>query len=117
MGPLLQLAACVVVVAVNDKGSGKGRSMLTGYYMGCELPGAIKNCAEIMKDADYGLLAMRSVPATGPTQEMKIAALEAQDKRAQWWNGERAEHVAAAKFFGDLAKQREDSLAKRAGAP
>ena len=66
-----------------------------GYYTGCELPGAVANCEEVMQQVEeYGraylgdLRPLRLMPPGGPTAEMKVTAIKAQlytDSQIKYW--------------------------------
>ena len=85
------------------------------YYTGCELPGAVKNCAKVMKDADTNTLTeMGSMPAAGPTLEIKMKALKEQDRISEW-AATVAEHEVGYKELEAMRQKLRDALAKRAG--
>jgi len=53
---------------------------LEPYYTGCELPGSIPDCTRIMESAPRhewpsSIVPLRNMPASGPTEEMKLAAI------------------------------------------
>jgi hypothetical protein len=57
---------------------------LEPYYTGRELAGAIPDCKRIMENATRhewpsSMVPLSMVPASGPTEEMKIAAIREQD--------------------------------------
>lgn len=66
-----------------------------GYYTGCELPGAVANCEQVMQQVEkYGraylgdLRPLRLMPAGGPTAEMKVTAIKAQlytESQINYW--------------------------------
>jgi hypothetical protein len=57
---------------------------LEPYYTGCELPGSIRDCTRIMENAKRhewsdSIVLLRNMPSSGPTEEMKLAAIREQD--------------------------------------
>jgi hypothetical protein len=67
-----------------EQASAKFPGGLEPYYSGCELPGAIPDCKRIMENAPRhewpsSIVPLRNMPASGPTEEMKLAAIREQD--------------------------------------